>query len=102
MRLKNTNWRNGRNLGIVRDVLAGFPEEDVISLEHIGGLNHLVWREGMERHFESLSVPIPSAWLDEPGFETKLMATSKSFVGWVLKAKNDRRNESSRRSMVEK
>jgi hypothetical protein len=102
MRLKNTNFQKGRNLGIIRGVLAGFPEKDLIRLEYIGGLNHLVWTEGMERHCESISVPIPSVWLDEPGFESKLAATSKNFAGWVLKAKNDRRNESSRRNMVEK
>jgi len=100
MRLKNLNSRPLRNLGIIRDILAGSPEEDVISLDYIGGLNHLLWRDGTERHFETISVPIPIAWLKEGGFESKLVQTTRNFVACVLKAKNDRKIESCRRNVV--
>jgi hypothetical protein len=69
MQLKNTNCRTLRNLQTIQDALAAFPGEDVIVLEYFSGLNHLIWTKGTEGYLESISVPIPTAWLEESALE---------------------------------
>lgn len=75
---------------MIRNTLAAFPGEDVIVFEYFGGLNHLTWTGETEGRFESISVPIPTAWLEEPALEAKLAETSRNFAACVLKEKNDR------------
>jgi hypothetical protein len=83
MKLRDSLGRTARNLNVIQSVLAEFPDNRSVLLDHAYGSDFLKWSGDVNGKPHTILVAIPQAWLNEADNAAKLSETTRNFAARI-------------------